>query len=241
MPLDEDVLLEQVDVVQGLEQIGRLAQQRRGVRRVGDELLHALEHELLRLLLIARRLEELRQHGLVRAHLLERVGVEHALEDEAEEVVAPAQRPRARCTAGAAAEAAEAAERSVAGAAAARAGVAARRRRGAARGGALQLVLLGDCHERLDCLGGLVALDGLLNLEADGALLELELVQLLLAVAVAVGLLHLRASIKLGVRIQSTSPLPAAGALAGCTGVAEHDGGGRAWLQASSCSSEPQP
>ena len=127
----------------------------------------------------------------------------------------------------------------------------ARRRRGqgwrrgggaaAARGGALQLVLLGDCHERLDCLGGLVALDGLLNLEADGALLELELVQLLLAVAVAVGLLHLRASIKLGVRIQSTSPLPAAGALAGCTGVAEHDGGGRAWLQASSCSSEPQP
>ena len=132
VPLDEDVLLEQVDVVQGLEQIGRLAQERRGVRRVGDELLHALEHELLRLLLIARRLEELRQHGLVRAHLLERVGVEHALEDEAEEVVAPAQRPRARCTAGAAAEAAEAAERSVAGTAAARAGVAARRRRGAA-------------------------------------------------------------------------------------------------------------
>jgi hypothetical protein len=66
---------------------------------------------------------------LVRAHLLDRVGVEHALEDEAEKVVAPARRGRGGCREGCR----EGAERvRVAGAAVAREGVAARRRRGAA-------------------------------------------------------------------------------------------------------------
>ena len=96
------------------------------MRRFGDELLHALEHELLCLLLVARRLVQLGQHALVRRHLLDRVRVEHALEDEAEEVVAPAG-------GGAAWRVRRAARR------------AARRRDGAAVAGccALKLVLLG--------------------------------------------------------------------------------------------------
>mmetsp|Transcript_46843 Transcript_46843/g.130148 ORF Transcript_46843/g.130148 Transcript_46843/m.130148 type:complete len:527 (-) Transcript_46843:50-1630(-) len=87
VPLDDRLLLEEVDVIQGLEDGGRLLEQALRVRRLAHQLLDEREQMLLRLGLVGRRLEQLGEELGLRLQLLHGILVEVALKDETEEVV----------------------------------------------------------------------------------------------------------------------------------------------------------
>eukprot|EP00964_Phaeocystis_antarctica_P013203 scaffold7236_cov69-Phaeocystis_antarctica.AAC.1 len=154
VPGEKDFLLEQVDVVECLEQ-ARL----RGVKKSNPEA-QSLASQAASASNHRDRTLDTRPRPVRSAHLLDRVCVQHAVEDETEEVVTPAEGGVESVTL-------ERAWRWAAG-----------------RCCALQLVLLGHGHERL---GRVVGPDGPFDLGRDGKLLALALGPVVvIAVAVVV-------------------------------------------------------